>query len=394
MNVSPAQRTDWPLVLLLFGGGLLASAQFGKITLLLEPVGAAYGFPPARAALAVSMLGIVGILLGVVAGGVVARHGVRRVLLAALGVGGAVSLAQAVLPPWPVLLALRVVEGFAHLAIVVAAPPLMAARANDAQRPLVMGLWGMFFGVGFALLAVILPPLMSAGGLPAVFAAHGAAMLALALLLAPRLPRRDARERGTAGAGPAGFVRQHAALYGSAPMAAPSAIFFWHTLMFVGLLAVLPGLLGGGAWVAAALPLVSLAGTFAAGALARRVAPVTIGRWAFLGSLLISPALLLPGALPLAAAFALIFTVGLIPGAAFAAIPHYNASAPSRALASGGLAQVGNLGTTATAPLFAGAVAVAGQAGLAALTAAIAAAGLVVLGLIARSLRSPAPAPL
>jgi MFS family permease len=56
--------------------------------------------------------------------------------------------AQAVLPDFPLLMGLRVVEGAGHLLLVVAVPTLMAALAAEKDRALVMGVWATFFGVG------------------------------------------------------------------------------------------------------------------------------------------------------------------------------------------------------------------------------------------------------
>jgi DHA1 family inner membrane transport protein len=125
MTVPDTARTNWPLVLLIWIAGLGAAAQYGKISVIFDRLPEIY--PDAGAALGfvLSLVGAVGILLGVVAGVFVARIGYRRALLAGLIVGAAMSFVQAFWPPLPVFFATRLLEGAAHLLIVVAAPTLV-----------------------------------------------------------------------------------------------------------------------------------------------------------------------------------------------------------------------------------------------------------------------------
>ncbi len=138
------------LVILLWAAGLGAAAQFGKISVLFEDLRAIYGGQGAAAlGLIVSVVGMVGLVFGTTAGLLVARIGPRRALLAAMALGAAASAVQALLPPYPLMLAARVVEGLSHLAIVVVGPTMIAALAPEAQRPLAMTLWSSFFGVTY-----------------------------------------------------------------------------------------------------------------------------------------------------------------------------------------------------------------------------------------------------
>lgn len=372
-------RTDWVLTTLLFAAGLLAAGQFAKISLTLDPLAGIYSDASGALPWAVSVLSVVGILFGATAGVIVARFGVRRVLLIGLVAGAILSAAQALLPAFPVFMALRLVEGAAHLCIVVAAPTLMAAVSSSHDRPVVMGLWGTFFGVGFALAALTAPPLLAAFGVPGVYLAHGAALLLLAGLLAPRLPPAGVRV-----ASEEGFVARHLAIYRNPRRVGPALGFLWHTLMFLGLLTYMPGFLGG--WTAAVLPLVALIGTLGAGVLARRYAPHRIAMAGFAltvagGAILLA----VPEAGRIWVALPLFVVIGLAPGAAFAMVPDLNEATPDQARANGALAQIGNLGTASSTPLFALTLG-AGLAGPAALAAVLAAIGLGVVWLIHRKI--------
>jgi predicted MFS family arabinose efflux permease len=86
-------------------------------------------------------------------------------------------------------LATRLVEGVSHLAIVVAAPTLIARLSADRDRGVTLTLWGTFFGVAFALLAWAGIPLVDRAGVPALFATHAAIMAVAALGLMAALPR-------------------------------------------------------------------------------------------------------------------------------------------------------------------------------------------------------------
>ena len=138
------QTTSWGLVLTLWGAGLGGAAQYGKFSVIFDQLPLVY--PEAGAALGfvVSIVGLVGIFFGIVAGLLVARIRYRRALLWALWVGAAISLFQALLPPLPLMLLSRTVEGFSHLAIVVAAPTLIAQLCAAKDRGLPLTLWGTF----------------------------------------------------------------------------------------------------------------------------------------------------------------------------------------------------------------------------------------------------------
>jgi MFS transporter, DHA1 family, inner membrane transport protein len=124
------------IVIAVFCAGLGAAAQFGKISVLFQDLSAVYaGHGVVAMGWMVSVVGLVGLILGAVAGMVMGPLGLRRVMVAALVLAAGASAAQALLPPYPVMMALRVAEGLSHLAIVVVGPVLMARAATP-------GPWG------------------------------------------------------------------------------------------------------------------------------------------------------------------------------------------------------------------------------------------------------------
>lgn len=349
-----AAASPWITILALYAAGLGAAGQFSKMAVILPLLAQTY--PQAGAALGflVSLISLLGVLLGLVAGLLVARIGFRRTLIAALGLGTAVSLLQALLPPLPVMLALRVVEGSTHLAVVVAAPTLIAQLAPDRIRPAALTLWGTFFSVAFAAVALLGLPLAQRHGPEALFAAHALWMAAMALLLSRLLPPDTPVARDAdAPLGLRALLHRHLSLYRSPFLAAPAWGWLFYTLTFVAVLAVWPPLLPPRAATLAATlaPIAAITSSMTLGVLLLRRWPAI--RVVLLGfALALGLALLLPLAPHSAApAIALFAALGLVQGASFAAIPQINDSAADRAMANGALAQMGNMGNMLGTPL-------------------------------------------
>ncbi|MDG1171064.1 MAG: MFS transporter [Sulfitobacter sp.] len=378
------------MILALWGAGLGAAMQYAKISVIYDLLGGIH--PEGGAALGwlVSVVGGIGIVLGVVAAMLVARVRYRRALLAALWLGALVSLGQALLPPLPVMLGLRVIEGISQLAIVVAAPTLIAQIATDHQRGLALTLWGTFFGVAFAVMAWGGLPFARAAGIPALFAAHAAYMAGFALYLAPRL--RTLPEEGDIPAfSLTTILNTHKAIYTSPRIAAPAAGWLFYTFCFVSILTVLPPYLDATvrALVMGAMPLVSIAVSMTLGVvLLRYISAVNVVIAGFAASALCMVWL---WAVPAGvfACLALAAAMGLIQGASFAAVPQLNTGAQAQTQANGAMAQMGNLGNTLGTPVMAMALAGWGYFSLPVLAGAAFALGLI-LHLLLATLRRKA----
>ncbi len=360
-----APSTPFGLILLLWGAGLGAAAQYGKVSVIFDrlpqiypEVGVALGF-------LVSLVGFVGIVFGVVAGLLVAWVGYRRALIWALWGGAAISAAEVLLPPLPLMLALRVLEGFSHLAIVVAAPTLIAQLSADRHRGLTLTLWSTFFGVAYTALVWGGLPLVDWLGLPALFAAHAVWMAGFALLLSGQLTALGL-------APPAGkitlrsILRDHADLYRSPFVAAPALGWLFYTFCFLALLTLIPPYIAEHqrAAVLGAMPLVSIIVSMTMGVALLRV--MTAVQVVLAGFVLVIAALAWLLAVPGGAVpcFALAAALGLVQGASFAAVPQLNSEAAAQARANGAMAQMGNIGNTLGTPVLAAVVLGAGYSGM------------------------------
>ena len=362
-------RTRWGLILLLFLAGLLAAMQFAKLSLTLEDAAAIW--PDRPVAFLVSAVSIVGAVFGAVAGAVVARFGARPAILWAVGLSGALSLMQAALPPFAVMIVLRALEGAGHLALVVALPTLMAASAAPRDRTVVMGLWGTFFGVGFMAAAFALDASASLGP-SSPYWLHGVACLLLLPVLIRVVPRITVQ-----GVPLPGIVALHRSIYTRARTIAPGVGHGIYTSLFIALVALLPMALDR-LWLVAVLPASNLLGTFVAGVLGRVVAPrrIVAGGYVAAGAGFFLLAL---GVGPVAAIAVLsLFATGLLAGGNFAAVPALNDDPADQALANGGMAQLGNVGTFAGTPLLGAAFAAGGPTAMLAAVAGLCAVGAIV----------------
>lgn len=344
------------LVLAVFCAGLGAAAQFGKISILFDDLSAFYaGHSPVAMGWMVSIVGLVGLIFGTVAGLLVGPLGVRRAMVLALCVAALASAAEAMLPPYPMMMGLRIVEGASHLAIVVAGPVLMARAATPGTLGLVMALWGSFFGLSFAGLAAIVPGLVAMQGIGAVFIGHAAWMAVCAGILCGLLPR-DAPQPRT---GQGGWIARHATIYASPRIATPALGFFCYTITFVALLTLLTPEIPAPqrALVAFWMPLAAIIVSLTLGVvILRYLSAVHTVQLGFALAALAATALWITwgdGPLMAASALSLSGGYGLVQGASFAAIAQLNPAPDDRAMAAGALAQMGNLGTVTGTPLLA-----------------------------------------
>jgi DHA1 family inner membrane transport protein len=375
-------------ILALWLAGLGSAAQFGKLSVAFDLMAARY--PEQGAAgigLIVSIVGIVGLILGTTAGLLVARIGPRRAIVAAMVLGAAVSALQTLPLPYTALILTRVLEGVSHLAIVVVGPTMIAGLTPPRHQGLAMTLWSSFFGVTYALLAVIGPPLLAQGSIAPLFLTHAIWMAALALVLRALLPPDPPAPSLTMGSG---LLAQHVAIYASPRIAAPALGFVFYTALYVAVLTLLPPLLPEGqrALAAAGMPLFSIAVSLTLGVWGLRFLTAvqmvqagyvmgvlaTLMLWAGWGA----------GDLALIAAFLLAGAMGIVQGASFAAIPQLNHGAEDRARASGAVAQLGNLGTTTGTPLLALMLGAMGPMGLIAFCLPLCLAGITAHALQAR----------
>jgi DHA1 family inner membrane transport protein len=353
-------------ILALWCAGLGAAAQFGKMSVAYQALGTVY---PAELGvwigLMVSIVGVVGVVFGTTAGLVVARVGARRAVLTALVMGAIVSLAQSFLPPFPVMILSRVLEGASHLAIVIVGPTAIAATAPAHRQAAAMTLWSSFFGLTYAVLAWVGPGILQGYGIAGLFRLHGLWLLACTAALWVLMPR-DVRPAVRTGQG--GILAQHLRIYASPFVAAPATGFVCYTMTYVAVLTLLPAAMGPrGHFVGVAMPLASIGVSLTLGVwLLGQVKAVRLVEAGFAVATVASIAIWALWGQPAVTGAALLFagSLGIVQGASFSSIPQLNHRPEDRASAAGAIAQLGNLGTTSGTPLLAYLMQQAGITGL------------------------------
>ncbi|MDZ7603295.1 MAG: MFS transporter [Hoeflea sp.] len=358
-------RSPLFLVLALWAAGLGAAAQFAKIVVIFPELQAHYGETGAASGYLVSLISVVGMVLGLIAGIIAIQIGIRRLLLSGLWLGALISAWQSALPGFEWMLASRLVEGLSHLAIVVTAPTLIAELSARRHQGMALTLWGSYFGVAFAVIALAAPAVLAEFGLPGLPAIHAVYMAAIAALLTWALPAID-RSDTPPWPSPGDIARRHLAVYSSPFIAAPALGWLFYTLTYVSMLAILPSMLDPTLrpFVIAAMPIAGIASSMTLGTLLLRfLSPVTVIVAGFASATLLVLVFLMAGPSPWLF-IALFAALGLVQGASFAAVPELNAALPDRALANGGIAQTGNIGNALGTPVLLAVTATGAAAGL------------------------------
>ncbi len=351
--------TNWLLIFVLWGLGIAAAMQFAKFSVSVKQLAMHYGIVEADVAILLSSMSIVAVLFGAIAGEIVGAMGTRLSLQIAGALGIGVSAAQAFLPAIEIMLITRLLEGIAHLLIVVGAPTAIIGASSLRHQSLAMGLWATFFGVAYALAGLGGIPILDAFGLAGLYTAHGTVLcvfLLLYMVLDTPAPRAsDAPQwRRLAYAWRGQFT-----VYVSPEKSAPALVFFWHTLMFMALLTYLPAFAQDAAHeirLATTLPLVSTAGSLAGGWMAQKsAAPFALAAALFL--VLAGLAMAVYGTLGniyfAYTSYAMMFVFGMIQATSFAFVALLNTNTADRAQANGAITQMGNLGTAIGLPVFA-----------------------------------------
>lgn len=374
-------------ILAIWAAGLGAAAQFGKVSVAYPALEAAYAdHAGIGIGVMVSIIGTVGLIFGTTAGLLVGRVGARRAMVAALVLGAGVSAVQSLFPPYPLMIASRVLEGVSHLAIVVVGPTAISGLASARAQGAAMTLWSSFFGVSYAVLFYLAPGLIEAHGPEALFLAHAAWMAALALILWALLPSDPP---GQANRSRQSLWAEHRAIYASPFVAAPAMGFVCYTVTYVAVLTLLPGMMGGwGGFVGVAMPLVSIAVSLTLGVwLLAHMPAVRLVQGGFAVAILAAAGLwLVWGQGMVAVGFALLVaaSLGIVQGASFSSLPQLNPAAEDRARGAGAIAQLGNLGTTTGTPLLVWASGQAGETGLALFLIGFSALGIAIHAIQAR----------
>ena len=178
---------SWFPILTLWLLGILAAAQFAKMSVIAPILRTGFGLSLPQLGWLISLMEVGGAVFGLVSGLALARFGMRSFLLSGLMILSAASLMQAFASTPFLLFLARAVEGIGYVLVVIAAPTAIAATADNTLRPRALALWSTFVPVGIAVGGAITGLAAGMLGMSGVMLLW-AAMIVAALPVAMRLP--------------------------------------------------------------------------------------------------------------------------------------------------------------------------------------------------------------
>ncbi len=387
--------TRWPAVAALILSGMLAAAQIGKVPPALPVLRHDLALGLITAGWVASLFSVTGATLGIVSGAIADRLGRRRLLLAGLAALALGSLLGSLSGGGAGLLVSRAIEGLGFVAIVVAAPALIA-EAAPAQHRLTLSLWSSYMPTGVAAMMLLTPPALAWIGWRGLWAASaGVILLFLPLAAYLTRPRPDQRPRPRARSPAAALPPGPGLRDFRAALARPGPwllglCFTTYTLQWSAVMAWLPTFIIGkehtdlarAVVLTALVVFANVPGTQFGGWLLGR----GVARWRLLAASPLCMAALalgmfattLPDPAKYVMAIAFSGLGGVLPAACLSGVPAHARRPQEIGLVTGMLVQGANLGSLCGPPLIAALVAALGDFERAGLALPVAAA----LGLI------------
>ena len=143
-------ETQWPIVWVVFGAGIVASSHIGKLPPALPQIGANLEAGLVMSGWIASMISTIGFALGLVAGAIADRIGQRRVLIFGLLMLALGSLLGTFAPSSSIMLIARFIEGLGFTATTITGGAIIARTTADSDRKWALGVWAAYMPIGFA----------------------------------------------------------------------------------------------------------------------------------------------------------------------------------------------------------------------------------------------------
>ena len=184
MGAHPSSQGLWTLLAVLTGARIAYGVQFQSVGAIGPAMIADLGFNYASLGTLIAAYSMLGLLLSLPAGWLIARLGDRRIVLAGLGLMMWGGLLLAVTPGFGVALGGRLISGAGAVLLMVALPTVVASRFSGTALPAAMGTLLAGYPLGIGLGFVTLPLIGSWRGAMAATAALAlAALIAVAIAL-------------------------------------------------------------------------------------------------------------------------------------------------------------------------------------------------------------------
>ena len=189
-----------PPAFIVIAAGMVAALHIGKIPPAIPVLREALGVSLVEAGFLLSMVQMAGMLTGVFIGLAADGIGLRRSMLLGQLTLALASLAGAWATQPAELLALRAVEGFGFLLVVLPVPSLIRQLVPPSRLALHLGLWGTYMATGTALVLAAGPAIMAGVGWEGLWVTLALVSLAVAVWLLRRVPSDHTRRAAAAAA--------------------------------------------------------------------------------------------------------------------------------------------------------------------------------------------------
>ena len=196
-------RTRPPLAFVVILAGVCAALHIGKLPPAITALQRSLDLGLVQAGFLLSLVQLVGMSAGVAFGAIADGLGAKRSMLLGLLVLALASLLGAMVDGVGWLFALRALEGFGFLLVVLPVPGLVRRLVEPGRVDVMLGVWGAYMPFGTALALLVGPVWIEAFGWRAWWSALAVLALAMAGWLLRALPSRTA-PLAPAGAVPAG----------------------------------------------------------------------------------------------------------------------------------------------------------------------------------------------
>ena len=343
---------------------MVAAFQVGKAPPMLLSMRSEFGMSLFLAGWILSILNIIGFLLGSFAGAVADGFGHRRLLLIGFILQALGSLAGSFAQGAAFLLATRALEGLGFVFTVVTAPAMVARVTNPKDMRVSLSIWSCFLPAGASLIMLLVPLAILKLGWREIWQVNAAVLVVYALWL-----RKGTAMLAAPAAGPKkGLGRVWRDLRLTVTSAGPvllAAIFTTYALQWLCVMGFLPTLLteeyGLGAGRASVLTAVMVAMNVPGNLLGGWLLHRGLRRWKLIafGSVVMGLCSLgiYSGGLPFLARYAacLLFSLigGLLPASALGGAPVYAPTPQQLATTNGLIMQGGQFGQVIGPPILA-----------------------------------------
>ncbi|MDO9074774.1 MAG: MFS transporter [Rubrivivax sp.] len=370
----PPNAVEPALVVIL--GGVCAALHVGKLAPAIATLQAALGLTLVEAGFLLSAVQAAGMTLGLVFGVVADGLGGRRSMALGLALLATASAGGALADGVAQLMALRVVEGFGFLLVVLPAPGLVRRLVPAGRVSAMLGVWGAYMPLATALVLLLGPLFIGTFGWRSWWAALAAVTAAMAVWLLHSVPRPaqlDGLAAAPHGARGLGRLRDTLAAPGPWLVATVFAMYSGQWLAVIGFLPAIytqAGVAGAATGVlTAGVAAANIVGNVASGRLLQRgVAPgvllttgfVTMAFAALAAFAAVSGAPALPPVARYAALLLFSAVGGLIPATLFALAVRVAPGEGAMASTIGWVQQWSSLGQFAGPPLVAAVASAAG----------------------------------